>query len=67
MINDSNDINVITHVFVSVPKVCRFGSVCFGNSFFLFDAVRPAFFGRVMARSGSFRFGSASGSGRLQS
>ena len=48
--------------FVSVPDFLtnnRFGSVWFGNSFFRFYAVRPAFFGRVVARSGSVRFGSA--------
>ena len=57
--------------FVSVPdfsKVHRFGSVRFGsdNSVSRFDTVRPALFGRVVARSGSVRFGSASGSGRIQ-
>ena len=31
-----------------------------------FDAIRPAFFGRVVARSSSVRFISASGSGRFQ-
>ena len=48
----------------------RFGSVRFGsvrkNMFARFDTVRPAFFGRVVARSGSVRFVSASGSGRLR-
>ena len=36
-----------------------FDSVRFGseNAIFRFDAVRPAFFGRVVARSGSVRFG----------
>ena len=44
------------------------GSVRFGSEqyFARFDAVRPAFFGRVVARSGSVRFVSASGSGRFQ-
>ena len=44
-----------------------FGSVRFGsdNYFPRFDAVRPAFFGRVVARSDSVRFGSASGSGQI--
>ena len=45
--------------FGSVPdfsKDIRFGSVWFGNSFFRFDAVRPALFIRVVARSGSVRF-----------
>ena len=44
------------------------GSVRFGseNCNSRFDVVRPAFFGRVVARSGSVRFVSASGSGRFQ-
>ena len=44
------------------------GSVRFGSEMYFsrFDAVRPAFFGRVVARSGSVRFVSASGSGRFQ-
>ena len=44
------------------------GSVRFGsdNSISRFDVVRPAFFGRVVARSGSVRFVSVSGSGRFQ-
>ena len=46
--------------FVSVPDFFRkiIGSVRFGsdNSFSRFDAVRPSFFGRVVARSGSVRF-----------
>ena len=42
------------------------GSVRFGQIMFRFDAVRPAFFGRVVARSGSVRFVSTSGSGRFQ-
>ena len=44
------------------------GSVRFGsqNIFSRLDAVRPAFFGRVVARSGSVRFGSAFGSLRFQ-
>ena len=59
----------------------RFGSIRFGSGLFernnrfgwfrknkfRFDAVRPAFFGGVVAWSGSVRFGSASGSGRFQS
>ena len=41
-----------------LSKVHRFGSVRFGSedSFSRFDAVRPALFGRVVARSGSVRF-----------
>ena len=41
----------------------RFGSVRFGseNDVSRFDAVRPSFFGRVVARSGSVCFVSASG------
>ena len=55
------------HRFGSV----RYGSVRFGSArtkccFFWFDAVRPALFERVMVRSGSVRFVSASGSGRFQ-
>ena len=34
-------------------KIHRFGSVRFGKHFSRFDAVRPALFERVMARSGS--------------
>ena len=43
-------------------------SVRFGSEIcsFRFDAVWPAFFGRVVARSDSVRFGSASGSGRFR-
>ena len=49
--------------FVAVAdfsKIYRFGSVRFGSENYLsrFDAIRPAFFGRVVARSGSVRFGS---------
>ena len=36
------------------------------NKFFWFEALRPAFFGRVVVRSGSVRFVSASGSDRFQ-
>ena len=45
-----------------------FGSVRFGADkyFSRFDTVRTAFFGRVVARSGSVRFVSASGSGRFR-
>ena len=52
--------------FVSVlgfSKIHRFGSE---NYISRFDAVRPAFFGGVVARSASVRFVSASGSGRFQ-
>ena len=44
------------------------GSVRFDSYIYFtrFDAVRPAFFGRVVARSGSVRFVSASGSSRFQ-
>ena len=44
-------------------------SVQFGSDKWLsrFDAVRPAFFGRVVARAGSVRFVSVSGSGRFLS
>ena len=57
--------------FVSVPDFStfhRFGSVRFGSENFVSrsDAVRPAFFGRVVARSASVRFVSASGSGRFR-
>ena len=45
-------------------------SVCFGSVpkcvFSRFVAVRPAFFGRFVARSGSVRFVSTSGSGRFR-
>ena len=46
----------------------RFGSVRFGSDkyFSRFDAVQPAFFGRVVARSSPVRFVSASGSGRFR-
>ena len=51
--------------FGSIFSKCLSGS--FGNCFaFRFDAVRPAFFEHVMVRSGSVRFGSASGSSRFQ-
>ena len=66
--------------FVSVldfSKIHRFGSVRFGSVRFGSvrfgsgkqipgSTLRPAFFGRVVARSGSVRFVSASGSGRFQ-
>ena len=55
--------------FVSVSDFRQFiGSVRFGSEsqFSRFDAVRPALFGRVVARSGSDRFVSASGSGRFR-
>ena len=44
------------------------GSVRFGseNHISQFDSVRPALFGRVVARSGWVRFVSVSGSGRFQ-
>ena len=44
------------------------GSVGFGSDNYLsrFDALRPAFFGRVVASSGSVRFVSASGFSRFQ-
>ena len=44
------------------------GSVRFGSEISIsgFDAVRPVFFGRFVARSGSVRFVSASGSDRFQ-
>ena len=44
------------------------GSVRFGSerSFSWFDAVRPALFGRVVARSDSVRSGSAVSSGRFR-
>ena len=51
--------------FVSVPdfsRINRFGSVRFRNKYVSrFDTVRPAFFGCVVARSGSVRFVSAHG------
>ena len=52
--------------FVSVldfSTIHRFGSEMLVSQF---DAFRPAFVGRVVARSGSVRFVSASGSGRSQ-
>ena len=56
--------------FVSVPDFSNIhiGSVRFGsdNQFSRFDAVRPGFFGRVVARSGSVRFVSAFSFGRFQ-
>ena len=42
--------------FRKLIGLVQFGS---GNSYFRFDAVRPALVGRVVARSGSVRFGSA--------
>ena len=53
--------------FVPVPdfsNIHGLASVRVGseNNFRRFDAVRPAFFGRVVARSGSVRFVSASDS-----
>ena len=57
-------------IFRKLIGSIRFGSVRFcsaRNKVSRFDAVRPAFlFGRVVARSASVRFGSASGSGRFQ-
>ena len=53
-------------------EAVRFDSIGFGSGlskirrFSWFDAVRPAFSGHVVARSGSVRFGSTSGSGRFQ-
>ena len=44
----------------------RLSSVRFGKHSSRFDAVRPARFGHVVARSGSVRFGSASASGRFR-
>ena len=55
--------------FVSVPDFStnhRFRSFRGGNFFSRFDAVRPAFFGCVVDRSGSVRLGSGCGSGRFQ-
>ena len=49
--------------FRSIIGSVRIGSE---NNISGFDAVRPAFFGRVVARSGSVRFVSASNSGRFQ-
>ena len=66
----------------SSPGRNRFGSIRFGSVIYdnssdrfgsvrkfscsRFDAVRPAFFGRVVVRSGSVRFVSASGSSPFQ-
>ena len=50
--------------FISVPDfLLRFGSEMY---FSRFDAVRLAFFRHAVARSGSVRFGAASGSGRFR-
>ena len=67
------------HIYM-IPGKSRFASIRFGSglsgnspvrfgseSYFpRVGAVRPALFGRVVARSGSVRFVSASGSGRFQ-
>ena len=49
----------------SFSNIRRFGSVGSENYISQCDAVRPAFFGRVVARSGLVRFVSASGPGRF--
>ena len=73
-------ITAITILIITGRK--RFGSIRFGSIFFSkinrlgsfgseimfsrFDEVRLAFFGHAVARSGSVRVGSASGSGRFR-
>ena len=49
--------------YTTVINSVRFGSE---DDLSRFDAVRPAFFGRVVARSGLVRFGSVLGSGRFR-
>ena len=54
-------------VYIYIYKPLE-GNVQFGSEHCIsrFDAVRPAFFRRVVARSGTVRFVSASGSGWFQ-
>ena len=57
--------------FVSVPwfmEIKLIGSNRFGSETYVprFDAIRPLLFGRIVARSGSVLFASASASGRFR-